>query len=56
LKARKLSKNFVVIVKGNFNYIEIKDFLLKVDISKNPQNIAQRKPTYTQKKRLESNS
>jgi len=33
----------VVIVKGNFNYIEIKDFLLKVGISQNTQELSSKK-------------
>jgi len=34
-ESKKTKQKFcvVVIVKGNFNYIEIKDFLLKVGIS-----------------------
>jgi len=33
----------VVIVKGNFNYMEIKDFLFKVGISKNAQEYSSKK-------------
>jgi len=33
----------VVIVKGNFNYMEIKDFLFKVGISQNAQEYSLKK-------------
>ena len=44
----------MVIVKGNFNYIEIKDFLLKVGISQNAQEYSSKKTYLHTKKSLES--